>query len=189
MCCESGYVDDVLLGTEDTITLDHLIQYASKLLGLFSYQFKDVDFCFQPYTSDTDTLNNQGELSICGYLWKPSTDTFKIKPPMFTNGVKFRGKICPPTNPDKKSTQNTQPEFAFQTLDKWEQFTPDYINNILESVTKTLRVIVSLAATPFDTLGLHTACLSQVRHTVSTCVKLACGIWETQIPTPLSKLK
>ena len=175
----------MILGTEDNVTLDQLIKYASKLLGLFNYQFKDVDFCFQPYTTNTDTLNDKGELSVCGYLWKPSTDTFRIKPPSFTNGKKFRGKINPPTNPDKKSNQIVQPEFVFETLEKWEQFTPEYINGILESVTKSLRVIVSLASTPFDTLGLHTACMSQVRHTVSTCVKLACGIWEEQIPTQL----
>ena len=49
--------------------------------------------------TDTETLNKYGQLLLADYLWTLSTDMFNMRPPTFTNGKKFRGKLAPPDPP------------------------------------------------------------------------------------------
>ena len=59
--------------------------------------------------------------------------------------------------------------------------TADFINNILKDVAKTLRLLVSLAAQPYDVLGLCNCLMSQIRHTVSLAMSLAQGRWDARL--------
>ena len=95
------------------------IEYGETLREIFSYHLKDVDKAGQIFRANTRTLDNEGRLSVCGYFWKPSTDTIQMKPLKVTNGRKIRGKISPP--PQKKGL-----EFLFEKLTTIEQMTPDF---------------------------------------------------------------
>ena len=98
-----------------------------------------------------------------------------MKPSYFTNGVKERGKTNPPQ----------AVKFLFETLTEPEQMTCKYVDPIMAGVTKTLKVVVSLASRPYDTLGLCNCLISQIRYTVSLAMGLAQGDWNFEVPAEL----
>ena len=73
-CMLKAYVDDAVLPAESKQTLTDFVEYATELLDLFSYSFKDVDVNNQPLRTSTNTLNEECKLSICGYSWWPTDD-------------------------------------------------------------------------------------------------------------------
>ena len=152
-----------------------MVNYGKELLSMFSYEFKDTDMSHQQDRTSTKTLDQEGNLAVCGYLCHPSSDKFQMKPSYFTNGKKDRGKIIP--------TQDA--ELLFETLTRPEQMTREHVDHILAGVTKTLRLIVSLASRPLDTLGLCNCLISQIRHTVSLAMGLAQGDWSFKVPEEL----
>ena len=91
-------MDDAVLPAESEQTLTDLVEYATELLDLFSYSFKDVNVNNQPLRTSTNTMDGNGKLSIYGYSWWPRDDCFSIKSPRLTSGRKLRGKINPPPN-------------------------------------------------------------------------------------------
>ena len=97
-----------------------------------------MDKAGQEFRADTKTLDSQGRLSVCGYFWRTTRDTIQMKPVKITNGRKVRGKISPPKGV----------EFLFEKFTTVDQMTPNFVNKILKDITKTLRVMVSLAGQP-----------------------------------------
>ena len=63
--------------------------------------------------------------------------------------------------------------------------TPDFVNGILKDITKTLRVMVSLAGQPYDILGLSCCLMAQIRHTVSCAMICSEGMWDVELPSKL----
>ena len=120
-----SYVDDMMIPGHSKSTVDNLVDYGKDLLSMFSYEFKDTDMSHQPNRTSTRTLDHEGKLSVCGYLWHPSSDKFQMKSSYFTNGVKERGKTNPPQTA----------EFLFETLTKPEQMTCEYMDRIKAVVT------------------------------------------------------
>ena len=170
-----SYVDDMIIPGHSKSIVDSLVNYGKELLSMFSYEFKDTDMSHQQDRTSTKTLDQEGNLAVCGYLWHPSSDKFQIKPSYFTNGTKDRGKIVP--------TQAA--EFLLDTITRPEQMTREHVDHILADVTKTLRLIVSLASRPYDTLGLCNCLISQIRHTVSLAMGLAQGDWNFEVSEEL----
>ena len=66
-CMSNAYVDDTILPAESEQTLLNLVEYATELLDLFSYSFKDIDINYQPLPTSKTTLDvgiNSGQSLI-----------------------------------------------------------------------------------------------------------------------------
>ena len=55
-CISKEYVDDIMLPVDCKETFHSLVEYATELLQLFSYRFKDTDINFQPLRTSTSTI-------------------------------------------------------------------------------------------------------------------------------------
>ena len=168
------YVDDYVFGSKNNFTLDRIIDYAIHLFALFSYEFKGIDCNNQPFKGESDTVDAQGNMSVCGYIWNPSCDCMSLKKIALHNGVMHRGKITKV----KSSKVGETSDLRIQVLDCKEKITLENINKLLEGKNKTLRVLISLCAQHYDPLGLANACLTQTHNTVSLAMKNSLGQWD-----------
>ena len=171
------YVDDYVFGSKNNFTLDRIIDYAIHLFALFSYEFKGIDCNNQPFKGESDTVDAQGNMSVCGYIWNPSSDLMSLKKIALHNGVMHRGKITKV----KSSKVGETSDLRIQVLNCKEKITLENINKLLEGKNKTLRVLISLCAQHYDPLGLANACLAQTRNTVSLAMKNSLGQWDEPV--------
>ena len=110
-------------------------------------------------------------------------DSISTKFPTFHNGKKIRGKAVAPA-PKKDSTDN-EDNFIIMEFKTKEDFKVENLQRIYKDVLKTLRLVVSLASQPYEFLGIQCSLLGQLRHTVSTAMKMTRGAWESTISEEL----
>ena len=171
------YVDDFAFGAKNNHTLTKILDYTIHLFAIFSYEFKGIDTNNQEFKGETDTIDEQGNLSVCGYIWNPTNDNMSLKKIALHNGFVHRGKITKV----KKFKPGEENELKIEVLDCKEKITLQNINRILETKDKTLRVLISLCVQHYDPLGLANACLSQTRATVSLAMKNSLGNWDQPV--------
>ena len=111
-------------------------------------------------------------MSVCGYIWNPSSDLMSLKKIALHNGVMHRGKITKV----KSSKVGETSDLRIQVLDCKEKITLENINKLLEGKNKTLRVLIS-----YDPLGLANVCLAHTRNTVSMAMKNSLGQWDKPV--------
>ena len=70
----------------------------SIFFAIFSYEFKGIDINGQEFKGESDTVDECGNLSICGYIWSPTDDKMSLKKIALHNGVVHRGKITKVNN-------------------------------------------------------------------------------------------
>jgi hypothetical protein len=167
--------------TDDEVT--KIAKYGAALLDKFCYRFKGVDIAGQVYNPSSETLDESGELSVCGLRYNPFMDTIITKYPTFHNGRRVRGK--PVAMANKKNNNNKEEDFIIKEFKDKKKFTVENLQNVYKDVPKTLRFVASLASQPYDIIGLQSSLLGQPRHTVSTAMKTTKGTWESKISEEL----
>ena len=118
-----------------------------------------MDIAGQTYDPSSETLDESGELSVCGLRYNPSLDTISTKYPTFHTGKKVRGKAV--ALPPNKNNPEQQDDFIIMEFKKKDDFRVENLQNIYKDVSKTLRLVVSLASQPYDILGIQCSLLGQ----------------------------
>ena len=189
-----AYVDDIIFSQNTQERTNEVATYGTNLLSLFSYEFKGINRPNEEHDPASETLDSRGELLLAGYRYKPSSDTFTLKYPTHTNGIKFRGKTIPqdpktgrkiPINATQKRIQELEERFIHRELTTTEEITVASLHEIYKDSKKTLRLMVALAAKPYDVVGISAPLIAQMRKSVSTGMKETQGVWEKEIPSGL----
>ena len=184
------YVDDCLFSAPTEKEIQELTSFCDKLFLTFDYQIKHWNFANEEFDPSNPTLNQDGNMPLAGYIYTPSKDTIKLKTPLHTTGIKWRGKWIPQkarkiVEKGKKILVPAEP-FIIKAIRETGECEPEFIRNIYKNSRKTLQLVTSRAGMfTYDSLGLVQPLVSQLRKTTSQCAVYCKGNFESEVSQEL----
>ena len=183
------YVDDMFLGAKDMPHAKALMNYIDLELGKYKFKVKGWSWSLKIITAEDPLSDENGYVTAFGCQHNTEQDTMNTKPGLVQNGLKFRGAIIAQkpvfTNQNRKKTKHLPPPLHSKDFKRAKGLTKETFGEIFEGSRKTLRLLVSKAATLYDPTGLTSALAGQLRDVVRQACLHTQGQYEMEVPWPM----
>ena len=187
---EDIYVDDIMSSVDDQHLAIELRDYSISKLAEYQFSVKGWSISTMSNRENPNkSVDEEGKMSLGGYIYYPESDQISIKCFTQTNGRKFRGALVNDKTRNIKLLHGGKkrivpPELVIEDFCE-KEVNIDNLKRVYKGCIPTYRLILSRAMQIFDQAGYCTPLLGQVSSTVRDACIQAKGNYEAEISIDL----